>query len=81
MEGACMWSDMQEITQGREDVSKTIQGHKANISNPNTSEQSKKNSGAAVESLGGESSLYGKQGKTRSKNAAEELEGSRVAHA
>ena len=27
-------NDMQELTQGQEDVSKTIQGHKANLSNP-----------------------------------------------
>ena len=29
-----MSQDMQEITQGREDISKTVQGHKANLSNP-----------------------------------------------
>ena len=27
-------NDMQELNQGQEDVSKTIQGHKANLSNP-----------------------------------------------
>ena len=28
--------DMQELNQGPEDISKTIQGHKANLSNPST---------------------------------------------
>jgi hypothetical protein len=29
--------DMQEITEGREHVSREVQGHKANLSNPSTS--------------------------------------------
>ncbi|KAL6860714.1 hypothetical protein ACO1O0_004748 [Amphichorda felina] len=71
-------NDMQELNQGQEDVSKTIQGHKANLSNPNTSDHSKKHSAEAIESLGGEVNHYGQDGKPHSKSAADQLEGSRV---
>ncbi|KFH41212.1 hypothetical protein ACRE_080730 [Hapsidospora chrysogenum ATCC 11550] len=70
--------DMQELNQGPEDMSKTIQGHKANLSNPNTSEQSKKNSAQVIDSLGGDANHYGGQDKPHGKNAADKLEGSRV---
>lgn len=43
-----------------------------------TSEESKANSAKMVEALGGESNLYGKKEQPRSKNAAENLEGSRA---
>ena len=32
-----MSDDMQELSQGKENISNTIQGHKANLSNPSTS--------------------------------------------
>ncbi|KAI9901115.1 hypothetical protein N3K66_002932 [Trichothecium roseum] len=73
-----MSRDMQELTQGKEDVSNQIQGHKANLSNPNTSEQSKQNSANAIEELGGEANHYGKEDQPHSKSAAETLEGSRA---
>ncbi|KAH6683495.1 hypothetical protein F5X68DRAFT_233553 [Plectosphaerella plurivora] len=44
--------DMQNLTQGKEDLSNQIRGHKANISNPNTSEESKQNSAEAMQVLG-----------------------------
>lgn len=43
-----------------------------------TSEKSKENSKQAIESLGGDDNLYGKKDQPRSKNAAENLTGSRV---
>ncbi|KAH7376926.1 hypothetical protein B0T11DRAFT_324781 [Plectosphaerella cucumerina] len=49
--------DMQNLTHGKEDLSNQIRGHKANISNPNTSEKSKQNSAEAIESLGGEKDM------------------------
>jgi len=72
-------NDMQELTQGKEDISHSIQGHKANLSNPNTSAKSKKNSEKKIEELGGEANQYSGEKNPRSKNAAENLEGSRVA--
>ncbi|KAL8697780.1 MAG: hypothetical protein Q9201_006939 [Fulgogasparrea decipioides] len=45
-----------------EDISNAAKGHKANLSNPNTSEESKAHSKEALESLGGEEAFYGKQG-------------------
>ncbi|EMC92159.1 hypothetical protein BAUCODRAFT_38184 [Baudoinia panamericana UAMH 10762] len=45
-----------------EDRMHAAQGHKANLSNPNTSEESKKNSRQALEQLGGEDAFYGKKG-------------------
>ena len=71
-----MSNDMQELTQGKEDISNQIRGHKANLSNPNTSQQSKENSKQAIEDLGGDANALSNH--SRSKNAAEELEGSRV---
>ncbi|KAK0390090.1 hypothetical protein NLU13_3663 [Sarocladium strictum] len=71
--------DMQELNQGKEDISHQIQGHKANLSNPNTSEESKKNSADAIHALGGDANQYSNVDKPRSKNAAEQLDGSRVA--
>ncbi|KAI0143750.1 hypothetical protein GGR57DRAFT_483311 [Xylariaceae sp. FL1272] len=70
--------DMQELNQGREQVSNAVQGHKANLSNPNTSEQSKENSRKAIEELGGDSAHYGNKDEPRSKTAAEEIDGSRA---
>lgn len=32
-----MSRDMEELTQGKEDISKQVQGHKANLSNPSKS--------------------------------------------
>ena len=47
-----------------EDISNAAAGHKANLSNPNTSDASKENSRKALEELGGENAFYGqdKQG-------------------
>ncbi|KAI0100725.1 hypothetical protein GGR51DRAFT_531460 [Nemania sp. FL0031] len=70
--------DMQEITQGREDVSHKVQGHKANLANPNTSEKSKENSRQAIDSLGGDAAHYGGEDQPRSKTAAEAIDGSRA---
>ncbi|KAF2656000.1 hypothetical protein K491DRAFT_692360 [Lophiostoma macrostomum CBS 122681] len=53
----------QNINQTAEDISHSAQGHKANLSNPNTSEKSKEASKEALKELGGEEAFYGKQGK------------------
>ncbi|ORY07277.1 hypothetical protein BCR34DRAFT_489581 [Clohesyomyces aquaticus] len=53
----------QAINESPEDISHSAQGHKANISNPNTSEKSKENSKQALQELGGERAFYGKQGQ------------------
>ncbi|KAI8939202.1 hypothetical protein NX059_005032 [Plenodomus lindquistii] len=53
----------QNINNSVEDKSHEARGHKANLSNPNTSEASKKKSEAALKELGGEGAFYGKQGK------------------
>ncbi|KAH7260556.1 hypothetical protein NCS52_00821800 [Fusarium sp. LHS14.1] len=71
-------NDMQELRQGGEEISHKIQGHKANLSNPNTSQASKENSKREIEQLGGDDNLYGKEDNPRSKSAAEQLEGSRA---
>ncbi|RSL63072.1 hypothetical protein CEP54_005437 [Fusarium duplospermum] len=71
-------NDMQELRQGGEEISHKIQGHKANLSNPNTSQASKENSKREIEKLGGDDNLYGKEENPRSKSAAEQLEGSRA---
>ncbi|KAH9883481.1 hypothetical protein F4778DRAFT_766659 [Xylariomycetidae sp. FL2044] len=73
-----MSRDIQELTEGRETISKTVQGHKANISNPNTSEKSKENSKKVIDSLGGDIAHYGDEDQPRSKNAAEKIDGSRA---
>jgi hypothetical protein len=53
----------QNINNTTEDISNKASGHKANLSNPNTSEESKKKSAEALKALGGEDAFYGKQGK------------------
>ncbi|KAI0398322.1 hypothetical protein F5Y17DRAFT_411900 [Xylariaceae sp. FL0594] len=70
--------DMQELTQGRETVSRQVQGHKANLSNPNTSEKSKEHSREVIEELGGDGAHYGGEENPRSKQAAEGIDGSRA---
>ncbi|KAI0525442.1 hypothetical protein F5B22DRAFT_642461 [Xylaria bambusicola] len=66
--------DMQEITQGKEDISKQVQGHKANLSNPNTSQSSKEHSRQIIDELGGDSAHMGGEDQPRSRAAAESLE-------
>ncbi|KAI0025862.1 hypothetical protein F4780DRAFT_233312 [Xylariomycetidae sp. FL0641] len=73
-----MSRDMEELTTGKEEISKTVQGHKANLSNPNTSEESKEHSRKVIEELGGDAAHYGKQDNPQSKNAAEKISGSRA---
>ncbi|KAK7755673.1 hypothetical protein SLS62_002284 [Diatrype stigma] len=73
-----MSRDMEELTTGKEQISKSVQGHKANLSNPNTSGQSKENSREAIEAMGGEAAHYGNIEQPRSKDAADKLEGSRA---
>ncbi|KAI4664534.1 uncharacterized protein J4E88_010678 [Alternaria novae-zelandiae] len=51
----------QNINNTTEDISNKASGHKANLSNPNTSEESKKKSAEALKALGGEDAFYGKQ--------------------
>lgn len=53
----------QNINNTVEDRSHQAAGHKANLSNPNTSEASKEKSKQALKELGGEEAFYGKQGK------------------
>ncbi|KAF3007946.1 hypothetical protein E8E13_011287 [Curvularia kusanoi] len=53
----------QNINNTEEDRSHEARGHKANLSNPNTSEASKKKSMKALKELGEEAAFYGKQGK------------------
>ncbi|CEI62864.1 hypothetical protein FVEN_g565 [Fusarium venenatum] len=72
-------NDMQELRTGKEEISNKIQGHKANLSNPNTSEASKENSKKEIDALGGDVNHYGQESDPRSKSAAENLEGSRAA--
>ncbi|KAF2495581.1 hypothetical protein BU16DRAFT_462198 [Lophium mytilinum] len=50
----------QKIDHSTEDISHAAQGHKANISNPNTSEKSKQHSKEELEILGGNKAFYGK---------------------
>ncbi|KAI1818100.1 hypothetical protein GGS20DRAFT_529758 [Poronia punctata] len=70
--------DMQELSQGREQISREVQGHKANLSNPNTSEKSKEHSRDVIRDLGGEAAHYGGEDDPRSKTAAEDIDGSRA---
>ncbi|KAK8121181.1 Conidiation protein 6-domain-containing protein [Apiospora kogelbergensis] len=70
--------DMEELTQGKEDISHSVQGHKANLANPNTSEKSKENSKKVIDSLGGDAAHYGDQDQPRTKTAAENIDGSRA---
>ncbi|KAK3941012.1 hypothetical protein QBC46DRAFT_312477 [Diplogelasinospora grovesii] len=76
-----MSNDMKELTEGKEEISNEIRGHKANLSNPNTSEESKENSKRVLEDLGGSDTQQGYRDKPISKSAAEELYGSRAAAA
>ncbi|KXX74051.1 Conidiation-specific protein 6 [Madurella mycetomatis] len=73
-----MSNDMKELSQGKEDISNIIRGHKANLSNPNTSEASKDNSKKELEALGGSDTLQGHRDNPVSKNAADKLYGSRA---
>ncbi|KAI0197124.1 hypothetical protein EV127DRAFT_476219 [Xylaria flabelliformis] len=70
--------DMQEVTQGREDISHKVQGHKANLSNPNTSDASKEKSRRVIDNLGGDAAHYSGEDQPRSKTAAENIDGSRA---
>ncbi|KAI1425899.1 hypothetical protein F5Y12DRAFT_325107 [Xylaria sp. FL1777] len=70
--------DMQELTQGKEDISRQVQGHKANLANPNTSEKSKEHSRQAIHDLGADAAHYGGEDQPRSKAAAEAIDGSRA---
>jgi len=76
---SAMSEGMKDLNRGEEDISHQVQGHKANLSNPNTSEQSKEHSAAVIESLGGEAAHYGKEENLKSKSAAENLDGNRLA--
>ncbi|KAJ9160732.1 hypothetical protein NKR19_g3054 [Coniochaeta hoffmannii] len=76
-----MSNDMKELTEGKEQISSQIRGHKANLSNPNTSEKSKENSRQVLEDLGGDDTLEAHREKPISKSAAEKLEGTRAAAA
>jgi len=49
-----------------EDISNKARGHKANLSNPNTSKESKEKSKEALNELGGEQAFYSKQGDSES---------------
>ncbi|KAL9587164.1 MAG: hypothetical protein Q9212_000437 [Teloschistes hypoglaucus] len=51
-----------------EDISNEASGHKANLSNPKTSEASKAHSKQVLESLGGDNAFYGKEDQNVSKN-------------
>ncbi|KAI1131211.1 hypothetical protein F5Y10DRAFT_262392 [Nemania abortiva] len=66
---SAMSQDMQNITQGREDISHKVQGHKANLSNPNTSEKSKEESRQAIKDLGGDAVHYGGEDQPTSKTS------------
>ncbi|KAK4185467.1 hypothetical protein QBC35DRAFT_16037 [Podospora australis] len=74
-----MSNDMQELSEGKENITNVIRGHEANLSNPNTSEKSKENSKQIIEDLGGKDTIEAHRNKPISKQAAEELYGSRAA--
>ncbi|KAK0751877.1 Conidiation protein 6-domain-containing protein [Schizothecium vesticola] len=73
-----MSNDMKELTEGKEEITNVIRGHKANLSNPNTSEESKRNSEQVLQDLGGSDTQEATRNKPISKDAAEELYGSRA---
>ncbi|OTA98422.1 hypothetical protein M426DRAFT_17428 [Hypoxylon sp. CI-4A] len=73
-----MSRDMQELTTGKEAISNSVKGHKANLANPNTSEKSKEHSREVIDEMGGDAAHYGGQDQPRTKNAAEEIDGSRA---
>ncbi|EAQ86228.1 hypothetical protein CHGG_07481 [Chaetomium globosum CBS 148.51] len=75
---SAMSNDMQELTQGKEDTGNQIRGHKANLSNPNTSEESKQTSKQALKELGGDDTLEDRRNNPVSKNASETLYGGRA---
>ncbi|KAK1826556.1 Conidiation protein 6-domain-containing protein [Podospora conica] len=72
-------NDMKELTEGKEEITNVIRGHKANLSNPNTSDKSKQHSEQVLEDLGGSDTQEATRNKPISKDAAEELYGSRAA--
>jgi len=74
-----MSNDMKEIHEGKEETSSVIRGHKANLSNPNTSEKSKENSERVIKDLGGSDTQEATRNKPISKEAAEALYGTRAA--
>ncbi|KAK5652158.1 hypothetical protein OQA88_10800 [Cercophora sp. LCS_1] len=74
-----MSNDMKEINEGKEETSNVIRGHKANLSNPNTSDKSKENSERIIEELGGTDTQEALRNKPISKDAAQELYGTRAA--
>ncbi|KAK4212522.1 hypothetical protein QBC37DRAFT_424703 [Rhypophila decipiens] len=76
-----MSNDMQELSEGKENISNVIRGHKANLANPNTSEASKETSAQEIKNLGGDDTLEMHREKPISKQAAEELYGSRASAA
>lgn len=51
---------LEGANQTPEEISNQARGHKANLSNPNTSEESKKNSEQALKDLGGEDAFFSK---------------------
>ncbi|KAJ4333024.1 hypothetical protein N0V87_007923 [Didymella glomerata] len=53
----------QNINNTEEDRSHEARGHKANLSNPNTSQASKEKSAKILKELGEDGVSYGKQGK------------------
>lgn len=76
---SAMSNDMKELNEGKEHTSNVIRGHKANLANPNTSEDSKKHSEKVIEELGGSGTQESLRNNPVSKSAAEELYGSRAA--
>jgi len=54
---------LEGANQTAEEVSNEARGHKANLSNPNTSEESKEHSKEALKDLGGEKAFYSKDSK------------------
>lgn len=54
---------LEGANQTPEEVSNQARGHKANISNPNTSEASKEHSKEVLKDLGGEKAFFSKDSK------------------
>ncbi|KAK4118743.1 hypothetical protein N657DRAFT_627904 [Parathielavia appendiculata] len=74
-----MSNDMKELTEGKEGITSEIRGHKANLSNPNTSEESKQASKEVLKELGGDDTIEAHRNKPISKSAADDLYGTRAA--
>ncbi|KAK3366294.1 hypothetical protein B0T24DRAFT_652164 [Lasiosphaeria ovina] len=74
-----MSNDMKELHEGKEETSNIIRGHKAAITNPNTSEAAKENSERVIKELGGSDTQEAVRNKPVSKQAADELYGTRAA--